>query len=418
MNGSRREEDADCARRRYLRDMATSATSEGRAAEDLDRQRRARLLDVAIALVVAAATAVAAWHGGLIGDRIHGPIWLRAAFPLLLAGPLLWRRTRPLAAFTAMMVGVVLQALVSGFSPEGLELIAAWAVGPYSVAAYGTRRAAFAGLAIAAVGYAVYAAEDANIQTGKASELWAGAFFALMALASWLVGLFVRSRRDETVAHARATRLERDARNAVADERARMARELHDIVSHNLSVVVVQAAGARAQHEETDVAGTLEKIEQSGRDALIEMRRLLGVLRSEDDAPSYAPQPGLGDLPALVETVGLAGLPVTLDVGANCRDIPPTTALSTYRVVQEALTNALKHARATGAHVTVRRNNGSLAIDVADDGAATTTTSNSSGFGLIGMEERVKLLGGSMHAGPLPDGGFGVHVELPVSTET
>jgi signal transduction histidine kinase len=293
-------------------------------------------------------------------------------------------------------------------------MIGAWVIGAYSVAAYSTRRGAFAGLAIGTVAYGIYAAEDANIRTGKAGELWAGAFFAATYLVSWLIGMFVRSRREESTVHARAAAIERDAQHAVAEERARMARELHDIVSHNLSVVVVQAAGARAQ-QTGDVTGTLEKIEQSGRDALVEMRRLLGVLRSEDDAPSLAPQPGIGDLPALVDTVRQVGLPVTLDVAPDCADVSPTAGLSAYRIVQEALTNALKHAQATAATVSVRRDGADLTIDVVDDGLGTAEEAGTSGYGLRGMEERVKLLGGSLQAGPRSGGGFGVSVTLPVS---
>jgi signal transduction histidine kinase len=376
--------------------------------------RRARQLDVAIVVALTAMTVVATWHGEPIGDRVQGPFWLRVLYPVALALPLLWRRTHPLGSFAAVMAVVTLQDVVSGHSPEGLEQIAVWVVAAYSLAAYSTRRRAFVGLSIGAVVYGIYAGEDANIQTGKTSELWAGAFFALAYIAAWLIGMFVHLRREEAAAQARAAEVERQAQYAVADERARMARELHDIVSHNLSVVVVQAAGARAQHDDNEVAGTLEKIEQSGRDALVEMRRLLGVLRSESDEPALAPQPGIADLADLVESVRVAGLAVTLDVGPDCGDVEPAAALSAYRIVQEALTNTLKHADATSATVSIRRDGDALSVVVVDDGKGNTNTAGSGGYGLLGMRERAKLLGGELRAGPLPSGGFGVHVTLPV----
>jgi signal transduction histidine kinase len=408
------KKDAERLGRDYRRAMAVSAAAAGEVdREQVERERRARLLDIGIVVVITAMTVFATWHGEPIGDRIQGPVWLRAIYPVLLNLPLLWRRTYPLASWAAIMAAVTLQDVVSGHSPEGLEMIGAWVIGAYSVAAYSTRRGAFVGLAIGSVAYGIYAAEDANIRTGEAGELWAGAFFAATYLVSWLVGMFVRSRREESAVHARAAAIERDAQHAVAEERARMARELHDIVSHNLSVVVVQAAGARAQ-QNGDVTGTLEKIEQSGRDALVEMRRLLGVLRSEDDEPSLAPQPGLGDLTTLADTVRHAGLPVTIDVAPDCADVS-TAGLSAYRIVQEALTNALKHAQATAAIVSVRRDGADLTIDVVDDGVGTAEETGTSGYGLRGMEERVKLLGGSLHAGPRAGGGFGVSVTLPVS---
>jgi signal transduction histidine kinase len=312
-----------------------------------------------------------------------------------------------------IMTAVMVQALVSGYSPEGLEMVAAWVVGPYSVAAYGSRRDALVGIGLGVIGYGVYASQDANIRSGRSSELWAGAFFALAALAAWLVGMFVHTRRAEAAAHARALAFEHEAHHAVAEERARMARELHDIVSHNLSVVVVQAAGARAHQGSDDVASTLAKIEQSGRDALVEMRRLLGVLRS-DDEPSLAPQPGIADLPALAATVRTAGLAVTVDVAPDCDEVEPVAGLSAYRIVQEALTNTLKHAQATAVTVSVRRDGNRLSVLIVDDGRGEAATAVSGGYGLLGMHERVKVLGGELRAGALPSGGFAVHAMLPV----
>jgi signal transduction histidine kinase len=363
--------------------------------------QRSRALDIAIVVVGSALTIS---HFG--SEPIPGPTWLVYGWFLLIDVPLLWRRSHPLAAWTVMNAGLVLQAVITGNSPEGLELIFAFVVGPYSVGAYANRRHAYAGLAVGIVGYAVYALENHDVQTGKQGELWAAAFFGVLIVACWLIGLFVRSRRD-------AAALEHRAAEAVADERARMARELHDIVSHNLSVVVVQAAGARAR-ERAD-AGTLEKIERSGRDALVEMRRLLGVLREDGDGAGVAPQPGLSQLEELAAGVRAAGLPVELTVEANARDLSPAVELSAYRIVQEALTNALKHAGPAHARVSVRREPSALAIEVLDDGGAPADGApRGAGHGLIGMRERVALFGGELRAAPRPEGGFAVRARLPL----
>ncbi|HEY7076112.1 MAG TPA: histidine kinase [Solirubrobacteraceae bacterium] len=365
-------------------------------------ERRARALDVAIVL---AGSALTLFH--LASETVAGPAWLVHGWFLLIDVPLLWRRTRPLAAWTVICAGIALQALVTGNSPEGFELMLPLYVGSYSVAAYGSRREAYAGLAVGLAAYTIYALENHDIQTGKQGELWAGAFFGTLTVAFWLLGIFVRSRRE-------AAALERRAAAAVSEERARMARELHDIVSHNLSVVVVQAAGARAR-EGAD-AGTLEKIERSGRDALVEMRRLLGVLREDGDGAGVAPQPGLSQLEALAAGVREAGLPVELTVEGVNGGLPPAVELSAYRIVQEALTNALKHAGPAHARVSVRREPSALAIEVVDDGggAAADGAPRGAGHGLIGMRERVALFGGELRAAPRPEGGFAVSARLPL----
>jgi signal transduction histidine kinase len=179
--------------------------------------------------------------------------------------------------------------------------------------------------------------------------------------------VFVRGRRQAAIQAERAAQLELRAAQAVADERARMARELHDIVSHNLSVVVLHAAGARASG--VPAASTLEKIERSGRQALVEMRRLLGVLREPDDQPALAPQPGIADLTALAADVRAVGLPVRLTITGDQRGLPPAVDVSAYRIVQEALTNVLKHAGPAHAEVALECGLDAVTIDVTDDGA-------------------------------------------------
>jgi signal transduction histidine kinase len=309
---------------------------------------------------------------------------------------------------------------VSGHSAEGYQFILIWVIVPYSVAAYTNRRGSLIGLGIVLASFAVYALENDDVMSGRAGDVWAGAFFLILAVGAWLAGVVMRVRREAAALTARAAALEREAQIATAEERARVARDLHDIVSHNLSVVVVQAAGARAQSETRQVdPTTLEKIERSGREALAEMRRLLGIMREEqdDDSTALQPSPGLAQLPALAERVRGAGVTVDLRVETGRNGVSPAIGLSAYRIVQEALTNTLKHAGPDArARVVVRRDGQTLLVEVADDGGMRTTDdpgSDEGGHGLVGMHERALLLGGELEAGPRPGGGFIVTARLP-----
>jgi signal transduction histidine kinase len=387
----------------------------------LSRARLLALLDVAaVAFITIAWESQVFSSGHSPGTHVAGPKWLTASLPLLIAVPLLWRRRFPLVVCCLVMAGLVLQAVVSGDSPEGLGLILLWVVVPYSVAAYARRNGSLVGLAVLLASFGIYAAENVDITSGRAGDVWAGAFFLILAVGSWLAGTVVRGLRERALLHARATDLEREARVAVDEERSRIARELHDIVSHNLSVVVVQAAGARA-HSAPDAedASTLEKIERSGRDALVEMRRLLGVLRRDDheEASPLSPAPGINDLPRLTERLRTAGVAVTLDLDTDTTALPPALDVSAYRIVQEALTNTLKHAGPqTRATVRIARHGNTLTIDVEDDGGQRPyeLSDSAGGHGLIGMRERAALFGGDVRAGPRPDGGFAVHARLPL----
>jgi signal transduction histidine kinase len=378
----------------------------------LPSRRRDLALDLAIVAAVAVIAELNVWRF----DSVAGPRWLTTVLSLLLALPLLVRRSAPLLACSLVLLGVVGQSVVSGSSAEGFQLILAGGVAAYSVAAYSDRRRALAGLGLLVVGYAIYAAEDQNVRSGRTSELWAGAFFGVGLVAAWLAGIFVRSGRERAAFAAREAQHERATTTAVAEERSRLARELHDIVSHNLSVVVAQAGGARAQGAGASEPA-LEKIEQTSREALVEMRRLLGVLREPDDDVSLSPQPGIAQITALAETVRTAGLPVQLELGGDHTDIPPVVQLSVYRIVQEALTNALRHADAGQARVRITRHAGSLVVEIADDGAgAPPGHDEGAGHGLVGMRERVDHLGGTLHAGPQPQRGFVVTATLPLAS--
>jgi len=242
---------------------------------------------------------------------------------------------------------------------------------------------------------------------------------------AWVAGFAVRARAEQAeVADSRATQAEqeRDAatRVAVAEERARIARELHDIVAHAVSVMVLQVGAVRHQLPDAmaEDRDALRSVEQAGRGALAEMRRLLSVMRRDGDDLELTPQPGLDGLDALIKDIDRAGLTVELHVDGERFPLPPGIDLSAYRIVQEGLTNALRHARATHAEVTVRYAPNEIGIEVHDDGTgATPSDGHGHGHGLIGIRERVKLYGGEMTAGTTNGGGFTLNTRLPLTPD-
>jgi signal transduction histidine kinase len=209
---------------------------------------------------------------------------------------------------------------------------------------------------------------------------------------------------------------EEKAHAAVAEERGRIARELHDVVAHSVSVMVVQAqAGPRLLNEPEQARGAFRSIEASGREALVELRRLLGVLRTENEQPAVGPQPGLSSLESLLGQLREAGLPVELRVEGEPVQLSPGIDLSAYRIVQEALTNTLKHASGSQAEVTIRYGTSLLELEVVDNGLGSPASVNGSGHGLIGMRERVALYGGLLEAGPGDVGGYAIRAQLPLT---
>ena len=239
----------------------------------------------------------------------------------------------------------------------------------------------------------------------------------------WLIGDNLQTRRANVAAlRERAERAEQtraaEAQRAVAEERTRIARELHDVVAHSMSVMLVQTGAARRvlDTDPAQATAALEAVEATGRDAMKEMRRLLGVLR-EDTAPStLAPQPSLDGLEALAQQFTEAGLDVTLEVEGTERTLPAGVELSAYRIVQEALTNALKHAGpGVSVVVKVRAAGDDLEVQVVDDGRGAAAQGNGSGgHGVLGMRERADVCGGELVAGPRAGGGFEVRARLPV----
>jgi signal transduction histidine kinase len=274
-----------------------------------------------------------------------------------------------------------------------------------------------AGLIITLVGIVIVVY---NIPGETVSDL---VFIPLRFVVAWVAGYALRERAEQAeAAEERAAHAEREreaaARVAVAEERARIARELHDIVAHAVSVMVLQVGAVRhklpdAQAEDRDA---LRGVERAGRTALAEMRRLLAAMRREGDEAELLPQPGLDGLDSLLDEIGRAGLPVELHVDGDPFPLPRGVDLSAYRIVQEGLTNALKHAHASDADVTVRYRPDGLEIEVRDNGDG-SATNDGLGHGLVGVRERVKIYGGRMTAGTATDGGFVLRTRLPLSED-
>jgi signal transduction histidine kinase len=240
-------------------------------------------------------------------------------------------------------------------------------------------------------------------------------FYALLYGAPWVAGRAIRQRRlkDLQLEHEKAR-----AAAAIVEERGRIARELHDVVAHSISVMVLQARGGRRvlESEPADARDAFATIERTGQQALNEMRRLLGMLRTSDEVLALAPQPSLKELGSLVEQVQEAGLPVEVAIEGEPRELPPGVDLSAFRIVQEALTNALKHAGPARARVVIRYRPDDLELEIADDGLGTGAGSGA-GYGLVGMRERVSVYGGEFQAGKEPGGGYALRVRLPLGSD-
>lgn len=332
--------------------------------------------------------------------------------------PLFWRRLFPLASLVVVSAAVFSTYAFRDSDPGGEAGFFLWwalVFVLYSVAAHAELRRALIGGTIVIVPIAAVGIGD--LVTGSdVSDVLGG--WIVLAVA-WSFGRWMRLRRRQATAlEDRAVVLERErderARLAVAEERARIARELHDIVAHAITVMVVQAqAGQRVlEGDQPSVRESLDAVETTGRQALVEMRRLLGMLRKEDLDLALAPRPSLAHLDALVTHVGEAGLPVELHVEGEPRALSPGVDLSAYRIVQEALTNALKHAGPARARVVIRYRPHELEIEVTDDGRGLVEGAFD-GHGLVGMGERAALVGGVLESGALKGPGYVVRALLP-----
>ena len=371
----------------------------------LSRVRRLKLDPVKVDWVLAAVLTVGAQLAIWLGSDVTHHRLGAALVALAITAPIAVRRRYP----TLVGIGVpVLAALDHDiWDAQFVGYPVATLCALYALTAWTPPRRFAFGLALIVTVYL-----GASLREGDVANN--GVTFAVVTA---IVMLLVRRILGDRERRATVAERERDvaAREAVVEERARIARELHDAIAHNVSMMVVQAGAERRVLDETSgsTREVLETIERIGRGALTEMRRLVGMLRS-DTADELAPQPGLGDLPTLVAQVREAGLPVELRVEGEPRELPVGIELSAYRIVQEALTNALKHAGEARASVQVRYGADSLELEVTDDGLGGQTPVASGGHGLAGMRERVTLYGGRLDAGRRPGGGFAIHVLLPI----
>jgi signal transduction histidine kinase len=351
-------------------------------------------------------------------DPIRAPrttLWFTVPAILVLFIPLLGRRRYPFAAPAAVWIVATAASFVDGrlvVFPSAVfvaGLAAAFLLGNLSDGFQ-----ARVGLVIVLTAAAAVTYNDPSRSAGEFI------FLPVLCAIVWTAGLALRSRAEEAdAAEVRAERAERDretlARIAVAEERTRIARELHDIVAHSMSVMVLHV-GAVRHGLPPELAGdkeALEDVERTGRAALTEMRRLLGAMRRESDDVDLAPQPGLAALEPLLEEVRKTGLGVELEVEGEPASVPRALDLSAYRIIQEGLTNVLKHADATRADVKIVHARRELRIEIRDDGRG-SGTADGRGYGLAGVGERVKIYGGEMNAHALNGGGFLLSARLPL----
>jgi signal transduction histidine kinase len=377
------------------------------------RLPRGEALDRWVAACLAVAAQVLVWVGNVTPGLPRG---VAALFAIAIPATVAFRRRFPLAAgaIAIVLTDVIFLAGAHNYSvPSSI----AWMCGLYAISVWTDTRSFVAGLAL-------LLAANLVASIGPVVALNDVFFFTVVPGTAMVITRRVVREREllaDTLA-ARAKLLEREhemrERETLAEERARIARELHDLVAHNVSVMVVQAGVERHSLPESQATTreTLGAIEQAGRQALVEARRLLGVLRRNGDAEGLEPQPSIAQVGLLVEQVERAGLVVTLTIEGDQVPLPAGVDLCAYRIVQEALTNALKHAGPARADVLLRYGAAGLDIDVCDDGRGSgSTNGDGAGHGLIGMRERVALYGGHLETGPRKTGGFRVHAHLPLA---
>jgi signal transduction histidine kinase len=332
-------------------------------------------------------------EGSRRGDP-KGLIALGLFASVIQGAALWWRRAYPVVVYAIALIGGLAIHLVA---PEGVFPVAGL-IALATVAALRPLRVSLPALAL------LLGLTALNFESGPAEDAGFAMAFPIVA---WSLGEVLRNRR---------VAIEQGSRRAVADEQARIARELHDVIAHSVSVIVVQAAAADDVFDERpdQARAALRSIESTGRDALVELRRLLADVRSEGDEPAR-PQPGLARIAELAAPLRAAGLEVTLrEEGAVGDPLPAGVDLSAYRIVQEALTNTLRHAGASRAEVTIRAGSDLLELEILDDGRGGALVGEIAGRGIAGMRERTAMLGGTLDAGPVPGGGFRVHARLPL----
>ncbi|MFC1892566.1 sensor histidine kinase [Chloroflexota bacterium] len=380
--------------------------------------RQPMIIDGAIALFLSVLALVLLWYNWEFSQPVHPALAIVLTLAVIL--PLTLRRRFPLFVLLVINALLILYRLLD--IPEGTATAYALLLALFSAGAYGSRRwrTWARGISVASVTVALTYLlffrfpTDTSLFTYEENQVLAQIATILLNLflfgAAWWVGDIFRIRGE---------REEENARQAVINERIRIARELHDVVAHHVSVMGIQAGGARRilpqQPEKAKEA--LSLIESSSRQAVSELHRLLGFLRQGQQTDELNPQPSLRQLSTLVNDMKEAGLPVEVKIEGVERPLPPGIELSAYRIIQEALTNTLKHAGAAKATVTIRYANSTIEVEIIDNGKGLTRAEGQEfrGKGIMGMRERVSLHRGKFEAGNMPEGGFSVRVTLPVN---
>jgi signal transduction histidine kinase len=360
-------------------------------------------LDPAIGVVAVALalTSLLTTDVDSIDPRLKDPDLVSAVATVAAAGALAWRRSRPRASYAVFLVGAVVVS--ASFHYIGL-LSVLMLLSLYSLTTHGRRRDGLVGLGVGVASFVGLGLADVPDLRTKDVLL----AIALL-VAAWAVGDAVRARREQHRDQLKA---------AVTDERLRIARELHDVVAHSMSLIAVQAGvGAHVIRTDPDAAQhSLEVIADTSRKALEQTRSMLGMLREETEDGTRPPTQGLDDLAALVDDVRRSGLEVELDSAGSAAGLDEAVSLTAYRIVQESLTNVIKHSAAGTARVTATATTSGLDLEITDPGPARPSTAPTSGHGLVGLDERVRLVGGVLESGPRGDG-FRVHAVLPAGAK-
>ena len=350
---------------------------------------------------------------GVPVDVAGDPRWV---LPLFLVGDLalLWRRRLPAVAAVGFFAPLALHASITGDGVEGAFVLFPALVVLYSLGAYAAERSLVAGILGVVALSAVHDTQDPQLRLSNSDEVWGYVLWVSVQGLVLMAGVAVSTRRKSVEAHRRVERIEQERRAAVIDERAKIARELHDVVTHNVNVVVMQAMAAHGvlSTDPERARGPLEAIETSGREALAEMRRMLGVLR--EDEPMLGPQPGAADVVRLAHTLRATGQQIDCSLSGDLESLSPGLGMVVYRIVQEALTNAMKHAAGAPVQLGVTILDGCVEVRVRNERGDGEPERTGAGQGLVGMSERAALFGGELHAGPSNDGGFLVVARLPV----
>jgi signal transduction histidine kinase len=399
--------------------------------------RRNWAFDIAVAMLVGVLGQLEAW-AGVGATHQQGPVWAQSVLYAVAAVLLLWRRQHPLGVLGVMTAVYVVEFAAFG-SPEGNGVAFAPIVATYSVGRYAAPRRSWLALPLAFVFWLGWMSFDPLNEGGSTAERLGTAVWMSPSIIAWLAGALVRVtllNREQ-----RAATREQQASRAVAEERNRIARELHDVVGHSVSVMTVQAAAVRRRLRDDQGVEreALETVERVGREAMAEMRRLVGVLREPDgERASLEPSPGLGQVDRLAEQFRSSGLPVSVTVTGDPRELPGGVDLTAYRLLQEGLTNSLRHASgASHAEVVIAYDRDAVRLEVVDDGPGGRRSGTgvsggvrgsdavvgddadaTGGNGLVGMRERIAVYGGSLRAGPRADGGFELVAVLPTAASS